>query len=157
MGDRTSVMLQVLRVDADRAREIIEPIEGEADQEDDPDGTSLLFDFHFNDVNYGNLNCLEDLQEAGIPHDSSWESGGDYGPGCQSCRFTDTGGMIVNSVAADEVGISTAILMPHIDDHEKLKALIREHHGKVSNLPWDNQEEYAALYRTLKLIHAEHS
>ena len=146
MGDRTSVTLTVLTAHADRTREII------GDVVDSSKLPCNRTEFYFDEVTYGNLNFLDALQEAGIPYESAWSRGDEYGEGAQYCWFTPEGAGLVKEVYDSGRNPELTLLLEFIDQPEKLKQVILEHVEKVSAPSWDNQEEYAKIYMTRKLI-----
>lgn len=146
MGDRTYVTLTILASQQDEA---IKHFDGDADEAH----THGLFAHHtFYEVNYGNLQFLDELQAAGIAYDSQWEAGSEYGPGCDYCRFTADGDVVLKSISDSYQNPSLTKLMEKINNYEELRAFIIAHHEEVSVLSWDFQEEYGKLYRTKQLI-----
>ena len=155
MGDRTYVTLTVLKTHAQRVAEIYDT---------KPSGASLcaphhpsLAHFVFDEVNYGELHDLDELQVEGIAFDSSWERGYEYGPGVDSCRFTETGECIRKTVYDGDDLIAVQTLQQLLDqpDPEALAAvrvLVQEILDDTAILPWKNQATYGQLYRTRRLI-----
>lgn len=146
MGDRTSVTLTVLASQAELAKTLFK--EDVDDCKDDP----LLTDFYFEDVNYGVLDFLDDLEAAGIAYDSSWSNGGEYSSGTRFCRFTKTGELVSKELYDNARDVSLTLLLEFVDTPEKMKQVVLDHAEKVSIPSWDNQEEYSKLYRMRKLI-----
>lgn len=146
MGDRTSVTLTVLLCHEEAAEALF--TFGSEHR-----STHSHFAYHaFYDVNYGELPFLDALENAGIPFDSDWDSGSEYGPGCDSCRFTADGDAIRKSIADDYRNPSIDELMKNINDYAALKNFITKHYDEISVLSWDFQEEYGKIYRTKQLI-----
>ena len=113
MGDRCYVTLEIggeiKTVEA--LNDIIEAIECDGGNLDDPSNVAgdldlviavcasegWMMTFHFNDVNYGNLDCTAMLEEHSLDYVSNNEAGGDYGAGFQSydglkdrrCQWTE--------------------------------------------------------------------
>lgn len=148
MGDRTWVRLTVLTSQVEKVLEIADDPE-EDFEEDFEDGTSTC---QYNEVNYGNLAFLEELQKAGIPYDSNWGAGHEYTEGVEHCRYTPEGGIQTKDVYDNELNPDIHKLLEILDDHEKLKGYIVKHHEETTPLPWDNQEEYGKRYLAAKLI-----
>lgn len=146
MGDRTYVTLSVLKSQEQKASSLF-TYSPDEDWLDDQ-----LAHFGFPEVNYGNLGFLYELRAAGIAYDSRWESGGDYGPGTESLRFTQGGEAIENTVYDSGKNPDLQYLMDRIDKPEELRSYILKHHKEVTNLPWENQEEYGKLYQAKQLI-----
>lgn len=146
MGDRTYVHLSVLSAQKAAVDNII------------TDGYETINDYGkylqyvYPEVNYGVLDFLDVLRAAGIAYDSEWEAGNEYGAGCQSCRFTAEGGVIVKDVYDSELGVPIGLLMEKVDDPAALRELVLEWRQRTLILPWENQEEYGKLYRAHMLI-----
>lgn len=146
MGDRTTVDLTVLNKHAAEAKELFE-------YEPEEIGNNEKFTtFCFYEVNYGTLPFLGKMMEAGIPFDSDWGSGGDYGPGTHSCRYHDDGELQEIELSNEYRNPDINELMKLIDDPEALIGKILLHHQAVTPLPWDKQLENSKLFRTKKLI-----
>jgi hypothetical protein len=148
MGDRTYVVLRILKCHEKRAKELFTDNPSDEWEHDD------LVLFGFEEVNYGDLDFLRSLQEAGIAYESSWDAGNDYTSGTEYCRFTDNGKIIVKSIYDDEKGIEPRKLLAVLHDHEKLKQVILNFQEEVAVLPWDDQKDYGDKYRVLRLISA---
>lgn len=149
MGDRTHVQLRVPAEMADQARKIFERIDGRCQSE------SIEATFHvfgFDEVNYGELGCRDELQRNAIPYDMVWGAGGDYGSGTEYCRFTEDGEIEVTPIYDSDLNLGLALLMQHIDDYTKLKELIVATYDNICTLPWDNQVEYSKNYKIKQLI-----
>ena len=95
---------------------------------------------------------MDALIAAGIAYNSEWESGDDYGEGCQSCRFTAEGSVVVKEVYSSDYSVPLNLLMEAINTPNKLREIILGWKEKITVLPWDNQEEYGKLYRATMLI-----
>jgi hypothetical protein len=146
MGDRTTVTLTVLKSQEADAQNIFD-----SDSEYRSEN-GVLVECTFHEVNYGNLDFLDQLQEAGIAYDSRWEAGSNYGAGCDYCRFTPDGDVVLKGISDDYRNPSIDLLMKKLDDYAALKAFIIEHHIEVTVPGWENQEEYAKIYKVKKLI-----
>ena len=148
MGDRTQVTLTF-------PTELLSLVEQFPDHApDDQWGDDFLTNFSYSEINYGDLQFLEDLQAAGIPHDSEWERGDQYGPGTEYCRFSPEGELKIIQVYNKEINPNIDSLMESINDHEALKKLILRHKDDTTPLPWDDQVKFGKMYRTRQLIHA---
>lgn len=146
MGDRTTVKLTLLASQKEAALAFFD----EGPEDEDPYGD--LVEFSFYEVNYGKLDFLEKLQNAGIAYDSQWDAGGDYGAGTESCRFTDTGETINKQLYDDCMGIAVDTLIPVIHDLLALQKIILDKQEELAVLPWNNQEANGKLYRMKQLI-----
>lgn len=108
----------------------------------------------FYNCNYGNLDFEKDLVKLGVAYTKSWEAGSDWGSGSDHIRFTEHGEVINRTIYDADIGIRVDLLMPHIEDHEKLKKLIQKKAEYLYVLPWDNQVEYGKRYQARQLITA---
>lgn len=147
MGDRTSVHLTVLNGQAAAAEAIFKSY-------DDPTGEpgAMLTEYYFTEVNYGELSFLGDLQDAGIAYDSCWNDGAEHGAGMKSLRFTAEGGVETRERYNAAYNPPLEALMVRIDQPAELREYILEHSQSVQHLSWDNQEEYAKVFKTKQLI-----
>jgi len=153
MGDRTYVILQVLRDHEDAVGDIIEKSGWKADEGyPQPADPHRFYLFGFEDVNYGELGFLPDLEEKGIPYDSSWASGDEYGEGTRSCRFDSEGNKIVKELYDADAGIPLFKLMELLHDFTALATAIREKRDALYVLPWDEQIHNGKLFLTHQLI-----
>ena len=154
MGDRTTVTLTVLSSQLEAAKGILKKKAGEPWEKNEISQQplkSLIFD----EVNYGDLPGLKNLQAAGIAYDSEWGQGGEYSPGCTSCRFTKDGELIVKEIYDYEVNPPIETLLTLIDDHEALRSYIllyKEEHTVPLITP--EQEDFGKVYRIKQLIAA---
>ena len=161
MGDRTSVTLTVPTIYKDAAMAVFAANEASPEDSFENGGgvnaqnPHNLHCFCFYEVNYGTLQFLDDLMKAGIPFDSDWGSGSEYGPGCETCRFTDEGEAIRKEVSDDSKNPDLKSLMDIIDDHAALKRVIEARYEEVTSLPWDNQIENSKRYRLKQLIKSQ--
>jgi len=146
MGDRTSVELAVLNSHAATAEEMFVYAANIKEI-----GECITY-FYFDDINYGELPFLNALLAAGIAYSSEWQRGGEFGPGCSSCRFTADGEAETKELYEGDQDPSITQLLQYIDEPHKLRSFILEYKEKVSVLPWDNQEEYGKIYRIKQLI-----
>lgn len=153
MGDRTYVYLYVPAELFAQAKEIAIKHDGEPHGEaTDEDGVPFM---GFEEVNYGELRCIKELQSAGIPYDMGWASGSTYEEGVQHCRFTETGDLSLKVVRGSDHNINPGALADVIKKHDTLDAVkdfLKRHEEAVTPLPLDNQVEYGKIYRTRQLI-----
>lgn len=148
MGDRVNVYLTILNAHTTEAEKLFE-------YEPDTSEKRLVNTIYtFEEVNYGELSCLEKIANSGIPYDSVWEKGDEYGEGTESCRFTSEGEAIVKTVYGSMQDVPLDALIPLLGDYAALVACIKGCHEETIVLPWENQEEYSKIYRTKKLINA---
>lgn len=148
MGDRTTVTLSVLTAQAKTAEALFVDRYFDVALDTDP----LIFQWTFEEVNYGELPFLHKLQQAGIAYDSEWGRGDEYGSGCKSCRFTSLGTAIDKEIYDENLNPNLAALLERIDQSDHLRQYILDHQESITTLPWDNQEEYGKRYRVTQLI-----
>ena len=148
MGDRTNVNLMVLAAHAKTTKELLlcKPDEISKD-------LVGFTTFIFYEINYGELDGLELLRDAGIPYESYWGQGSEYCPGTETCRFTPNGDAIVKIVYEEDLNISLASLMQDIEQPDVLVQKIRKAYEKNQVLSWDNQEDCGKRFRLKQLIH----
>lgn len=153
MGDRTYVCLYVPAELYEQAKEIAIKHDGEPNEENTVDARVHFMGFE--EVNYGELNCIKELQSAGIPYDMDWAEGSGYEEGVQYCRFTETGDLTLKSVFGGDYCIHPSVLEEVIKEHNSLDAVkdfLKRHNETVTPPSWDNQVEYGKMYRTKQLI-----
>lgn len=153
MGDRTSVQLTILKKQSEQAKILFTY---PPDEEDTSWGSGEIEQsfFTFFEVNYGELGFLGLLHEAGIAYDSSWDAGGEYGPGTISARYTPEGDLILKRISDEQINPDLGTLMALIDAPSGLRNFILTHKELITVLPWDDQIKYGKLYLTRKLIGA---
>lgn len=147
MGDRTTVTLTVLESQANQAETVFE-----FSYNSDYNVSNDLHCFEFCDINYGDLPFLDALQNQGIAFSSDWGGGDEYGPGSETCRFTESGEAIRKSISDEYRNPPINKLLKLIDQPDALRAFILNHHEEISVANWDNQEKYGKLYLTKQLI-----
>ena len=149
MGDRVSVTLTVLTAHAKQVEDIC------SDSQDWKETSGEFTYLTFHEVNYGELDFLYELENAGIPYTSDWDQGGDFAAGNKTLRFTSNGEAITKEVYDKYVNPDIDDLMKLFNDHEALKQYITDHYNEVTPLPWDNQEYNAKIYRACRLIEGD--
>lgn len=147
MGDRTSVVLTVLANQAEEAKSYFNKEISEEITHD-----PLITSFTFEEVNYGTLTFLPKLRKAGIPYESAWSSGDEYGSGSEFFWFTSDGVPLNKDIYDDDRNPDLMVLLEFIDQPEKLRQAILTHKENVTPPSWDNQEEYSKVYRMLQLV-----
>ena len=155
MGDRTLVILEFPAEFEEEANAIIAAAYEEGENITH-DAAADIIRLSFEEVNYGELPFLSEMADAGIPYNSSWSSGSNYGAGTEYTRYTSEGCTVFLSVFDEDINPSIVALMTVIDEPIKLQEMVRNHHRDTTPLPWDNQVEYAKKYRVLKLINPAH-
>lgn len=150
MGTRLQVRLTVPAALRTEAEDIV-PYTREV--EEDLTDSIPLVTYVYEEVNYGELQCLKALENAGIPYDSWHESAHDFEAQTNSARFSEHGDAVLLNVC-DDSGFSIGLgeLQRIIDDHDALRKLINQRIAVSKNLPWDNQLEYRKTYLMKKLV-----
>ena len=92
------------------------------------------------------------MADAGIPYNSSWSSGSNYGAGTEYNRYTSSGQNVLLTVSDERINPCIVGLMTVIDEPIKLQEMVRNHHQDTTPLPWDNQVAYGKLHRTRCLV-----
>jgi len=151
MGDRTSVSLSFPTALLEKAKSL-----DTSEDFDDPNWENDgITNFYFYEVNYGNLDFLDDFIKAGIAFDSHWDAGGDYGPGTRSVRFTPEGDLIDKEIYDEGVNPDIDTLMELLETPDQLIQYIKDWKEKVSVPDLDEyQVEYGKIYQAKKLISA---
>ena len=153
MGDRTYVYLYVPAELFEQAKEIAIKHDGEPNEEDSLNDEVLYMGFE--EVNYGELGCIKELQSAGIAYDMDWAKGSEYEEGVQYCRFTETGDVTLKTINGSDYYIDPSVLEDVIKKHNSLDAVkdfLKRHNEAVNPPSWDNQVEYGKIYSTKQLI-----
>ena len=146
MGDRTSVTLTVLECHSEAVEKVFSGFCSKGLI------TEARVDYLFEEVNYGTLRALPELQKQGIAYDSAWERGSDYEPGTECLRFTSEGVAVNKTIYSDSHNPDISELMRFIDSPEELRSVILRKYEENKILPWDNQEEYGKRYQLLELL-----
>jgi hypothetical protein len=82
-------------------------------------------EWHFEEVNYGDLDMERRLHDAMIPYDKEWGSGYDFGPGDEYGRIDNTGEYRVLTLDYMQLGKETAGIMESAN-HAAFLALIAQ-------------------------------
>lgn len=152
MGDRTYVSLLVPLELAEATREALAAACEAADNETE-EGDHLYLNFA--EVNYGELDGLENLRVTGIPYSVHWDAGDSYGAGDKHLRFTEQGEVILIEVYDEDRGINPSALQTVLkaeDVRAALTELLDRHRRKTVPLPWENQVEYGKRYLARQLL-----
>lgn len=149
MGDRTSVSLQI-RVEQRAAAEEIMGMDSSNDHY--PIGEEL-YEYSFDEVNYGTLDFLDEFVQAGIAYDSNWGAGSEYSPGTEAVRFNEEGVVLQVTVYEGGENPDMTELLARIDTPDELKKYILEHHSKTQIGPLDAEQiTNGKRYQARKLI-----
>lgn len=149
MGDRVGVTLTVLIEHKARALELLKKNK-EVPGDIISDDTFSYLSYY--EVNYGELHGLEKLTHEGIPFDSTWQAGGEFGEGTNYCRFTSKGEYVGLTLYLGDENPSMVDLFSHINNYEDLRDYILGYKKTYTPLPWDNQIEYGKIYRMTQLV-----
>lgn len=153
MGDRSTVHLHILTKQLEQVQEILIRTKAGMPEEEVEDGFLTVLTFY--EVNYGNLDFLRFLKEAGIAYESEWESGSEFEAGTDHCKFSPEGDLVNRDIYDSWLSIPVDVLMLHIDDYEGLKCVILNQQKKIEVPPLDeDQIQYGKLYLAKKLIGA---
>lgn len=112
----------------------------------------ILFEFHFDSMNRGNLPFMDRLVREGIAFNSRWMDGDNYAAGTNFSRFSPKGEFIQKIVYDEDVNPPLASLMRLRLIPDALIGFIEGYHSRVTPLPWDKQEEYGQLYQMMNLL-----
>lgn len=148
MGERVGVTLKILTSQRSKAEAL--PAWCAAGSEYNYGDCTF---YEYSEVNYGNLDFLTDLRNAGIAYDSTWESGSDFGPGTASMRFSPEGETVEKELYTHKFNPNMSGLLTHIDNPVALRQYILDHQEERAVLPLDEyQVAYGKLYRMKQLI-----
>jgi hypothetical protein len=155
MGDRTWVRLTIAKEHLDQLQ-VLDPDLPESTEDGFVHNKSVeLLTFQFVEVNYGELGCEEKLQDAGIPYDKEWGSGGEYNAGETYFRITPSLEGDEFTLYEGQNGLDMDELIARLEDHDALKAYITERKARITYITIDEKQmELHRLYRAAKLIGA---
>lgn len=152
MGDRTSVILTVLKEHAEEAKRLIKPEEGDPYDECEEDD---LIELRYDQVNYGTIDALEGFVAAGIPYVFSWDPGGCYSEGCSWLRFDAEGNAILGSSSPDWPEQILTDFREQILEASSVEEVLKILNQSIDSHtwgPWDNQLEHSKIARARNLI-----
>ena len=158
MGDRTYVELTIQKENEEETLAIAES-DGWNTKYLDKKPTKNLIRIGFDEVNYGELNFLSKLENAGIAYTSSWGDGDEYVSGEQHGRYNKNGELKKLEVYNDDYKICPVklneIICKRCSDGLKvylIKDLLKQHKNETIPLPWDDQLQYAKIFKTKQLL-----
>lgn len=165
MGDRTIVILTLEREayeriknepwfdDGNMAEDLGSPLPGKGGDDSRSITTAeALVAIQYEEVNYGDLDFLEELASRGIAFTSEWASGGNYGPGSTTFRFNAEGEAQFISIMDGEQNPPIGQLMQLIDDPQALANYVRRHHQRTTPWPFKHQGEYGRICLAKRLL-----
>lgn len=148
MGNRYFVELTVLSEHENTVQAALEKELGICGQGAYPLSNGTLACFELEEVRTGNLRCLSDFDNQGIPYEVYSSDENYY---CTS-RFTADGERQAISVALSEMNPDLSTCKNLLNTPDALVDYIKNHIDSVTPLPWDNQEEYGKKYRVTQLL-----
>ena len=146
MGDRTSVTLTVLKCHSEAVEKVFS---GFCSKELI---TKARVEYLFEEVNYGTLRALPELQKQGIAYDSAWGWGSEYKPRTGYLRFTSEGVAVKKGIHEYSRNPDIGKLLLAIDSPQKLREVVLKKIEENTVLPWDMQAEYGRIYRVMQLL-----
>lgn len=158
MDDHTHVALTLFESDYEKIKNLSwfetpdHPVNPAFHKENMTIDSDYLITLEYEEVNYGDLDFLYCLKDNGIPYDSRWSDGDNYGPGTTYLRFTPEGEAVEMTVPDDQKNPPLSKLIDLISNPQALISYVVEFHKSVTPLPWDNQQEYAKVYLTKQLL-----
>lgn len=152
MGDRTTVTLSFLASQQEKLDSLLGKYEHPNCTDENIDGGEIV-NYIYDEVNYGELDFLDTLRDAGIAYNSRWDNGGGYTAGTTYCRFTENGDCVEKSIYDNEINPNLQSLLNLIETPAALVRYIRSHEDQVSVTDLDEtQVEYGKRYLAKKLI-----
>ena len=165
MGNRTHVTLSVPTPLAPKVRSILEKNDGCDDAYEGAMNNSPFTHFCSYGVNYGVLNCEEELINYEIPFDKRWEPNGNYNAGGMYVRFLN-GQLFIQEVFDEDLGVPLDPLLavlakndPNTENdvrrsslYQELETIILEHKRKTLPIPWSTQMDHVRKLATEFLI-----
>ena len=146
MGDRTHVELTVLECHSEAVEKVFK---GFYSKELITEERAV---YSFEEVNYGTLRALPELQKQGIAYDSAWAWGSEYEPGIEYLRFTSEGVAVKKWIYQNSRNPDIGELLLAIDSPQKLREVVLKKIEENTVLPWDMQAEYGRIYRVMQLL-----
>lgn len=156
MSDSTIVDLYVLKLHEEFIRELYANRDPFEDHFFNPND-DLVTQFTFDDVNFGELDDLDILEEQGIPYTVDWGNGDEYSRGSSSLRFDDNGNKISTTYYVEELSIPCLELVKILKSADPLttiKERVNEMQRISTPLPWEDQDQNSKIYLTRKLLGA---
>lgn len=161
MGDRTHVTLTLTRKHYEQIKDedwFDDEFYNEIDSGKLVHSTQaedVLVIIEYEEVNFGELDFLENLQALGIAYDSEWGSGDSYRAGCETCRFTENGEAQVIHLFEGQENPPIEELRSRLAKPIQLVEYIKQYERERTPLPWDNQIEYGKRYQAKQLLKTE--
>jgi hypothetical protein len=147
MSDTATVTLTTLLVH----KGIVEPLaKKDSYSESGDDGPECFWIFY--EVNYGNLDFLIQLKDAGVAFQSTWGNGSEFGAGTSYCWFNEEGEAFIKDIYESDINPPLPELMALIDQPDKLIQYLQIHAEKVKTPSFENQEEFGKRFLTKKLL-----
>ena len=150
MGDRVVVSLTVPKECEKQAIKIINKQEGKP--ECIQDLNNGLVALEYSEVNYGELANLDLLVQQGIPFESEWQAGCEFGVGTNYGRFTPKGEYVGLILYVGDQNPSMDELQNRLNNYDDLRDYIQAYKETHTPLPWDNQVNFGKRYLLNKLV-----
>ncbi len=155
----TNGTITILKSDVDRFLNLFDPNQFdqlELDTFTPGFPTKSTVSFPFSDYPDGYINHQEHevLLSEGIPYKWDWEGSGHLRPGCICLRFSKEGKEIINVIDMESTRVSVRYLKDIFETKgaDFVEQYLSEQLQKITPLPWDNQQKFANIYRTKKLV-----
>ena len=150
MGDRTYVSLTVLKQHVEEAIALIEPEEGEPVEQDSFDEETVTITYE--EVNYGNIEVLQQFARIGIPYSCQSGSGGDYDEAEKHLRFLENGTPVFLDFSKEWPENTILECLEAIKDQANPEQALRNLLNQNQEPSWENQLAYSNVARALNLI-----
>ena len=148
MGNRYFLDLTVLSEHKSTVQAALEKELNTCDQDYYSLSNGTLACFGLDEIRDGDIQCLFDLDNQGIPYEA-YSSEGDI---FLTSRFTADGERQEMSVAISEMNPDLTTCKNLLKTPDALVDYIKNHIDSVTPLPWDNQEAYGKKYRVTRLL-----
>ena len=148
MGDRTNVTLNLAKCSLEKAKSLIDDIEGNQAEEWLIDGTDdEMISFSWDEVNYTDLGFENTLQENNIPYDKEWGDGHDFFAGEEYFRVDSNGETTMSTIENSSVGLIDFEKVKEASkkDIDAVKTLIADYETENYVMPWREQVKILAI------------
>ena len=105
----------------------------------------------------GKPECIQDLNngllvQQGIPFESEWQAGCEFGVGTNYGRFTPKGEYVGLILYVGDQNPSMDELQNRLNNYDDLRDYIQAYKETHTPLPWDNQVNFGKRYLLNKLV-----
>ena len=138
MSDNTNVSLVVLKDHFEQNKSLFESV-GTFNVSNIDDALGLIY-LQFYDINYGNLEIEDELQDLRIPYDKDWDAGDEYPAGCECFRVLSDGACVLKQFSSEEQG--TVNINDAIRAYEagNIATFLAEQKNNKTTLGWHEQK-----------------